>query len=224
MTADQTVAVPAQLKLGGVLIALLTAISAVGPLAMNGVLPATTAVMAEFSAGYGATQLVLTVFLIAILIAQVIIGRASDRFGRRPVMVASLAAFSAGSSLCAVAPTLEWLLIARFVQGFVRVRAVVCTCGSGLPFWKPGRRALFVAFGHATNDQTRVDTTGCRACIVLAVVWNRASTRPVFTHATVCVQQRHVAAEPDVHDYECQAISMTCPVMYPDRRADDRNR
>ena len=118
MTADQTVAVPAQLKLGGVLIALLTAISAVGPLAMNGVLPATTAVMAEFSAGYGATQLVLTVFLIAILIAQVIIGRASDRFGRRPVMMASLAVFSAGSSLCAVAPTLEWLLIARFVQGF----------------------------------------------------------------------------------------------------------
>ncbi len=118
MTAERKAAIAPEMKLGAVLLVLLTAISAVGPLAMNGVLPATTAVMAEFSAGYGATQLVLTVFLVAILIAQVIIGRASDVLGRRPVMVSCLVVFSVGSSLCAIAPTLEWLLVARFIQGF----------------------------------------------------------------------------------------------------------
>lgn len=110
-------------RLGGGLLALLVAISALGPLALNGVLPAATTVMAEFAASYGATQLKLTVFMVAILLAQLLIGQAADRYGRRPVMVSCLVLFTVGSSLCAIAPSLEWLLVARFVQG---VGAAAC--------------------------------------------------------------------------------------------------
>ncbi len=97
---------------------LLVGIAAVGPVVMNGVLPANTAIMSEFSTKYGTAQLVLTVFLLATLFGQVILGAAADRLGRRPIMLWSLAGFSLGGFLCALAPQIEWLLLARFIQGF----------------------------------------------------------------------------------------------------------
>ena len=117
--ADATRARPAE---GGgldlVALSLLVGIAGLGPVALNGVLPATGAVMRELGAGYGAAQLVLTVFLVATFSSQIALGRAADRYGRRPVMVASLALFAVGSALCALAPTIGTLLAARFVQGF----------------------------------------------------------------------------------------------------------
>lgn len=103
--------------LGLTLLALLTAISALGPLAMNGVLPAASAIMDEYQATYGTAQLVLTVFLLAVVFAQIVIGQAADRWGRRPVMLFCLMMFTVGSLLCAIAPSIETLLAARCVQG-----------------------------------------------------------------------------------------------------------
>ncbi len=103
---------------------LLIAISAIGPIVLNGVLPANTAIMAELQTNYGTAQLVLTVFLGAILFGQIFLGNAADQYGRRPVMLISLIGFSIGGALCAVAPSIEWLLGARFIQGFF---ASVCS-------------------------------------------------------------------------------------------------
>ena len=46
-----------------------------------------------------------------------VIGGLSDRFGRRPVLLASLAAFSLDYVVMAFAPTLWWLVAARVVAG-----------------------------------------------------------------------------------------------------------
>jgi len=97
---------------------LLVGISAIGPIAMNGVLPATTTVMRELSTTYGTAQLVLTVYLVATMVSQIVLGALADRFGRRPVMIGSLALFGVGGIACALAPTIEWLLFGRFLQGF----------------------------------------------------------------------------------------------------------
>lgn len=104
---------------------LLIGISAVGPIALNGVLPANTAVMSEFNTQYGTAQLVLTAFLLATFFGQMILGNAADRIGRRPIMLISLAGFSVGGFLCALAPQIEWLLAARFVQGFFGATCVI---------------------------------------------------------------------------------------------------
>ncbi|ASJ71491.1 multidrug effflux MFS transporter [Granulosicoccus antarcticus] len=110
-------------RLGAPLLCFLIAVSAIGPLTLNGVLPATSAVMTELATRYEVAQLVLTVFLVANLVSQLVLGPAADRYGRRPVMLFSLSVFVVGSLICASANSIEWLLAGRFVQG---VGGAVC--------------------------------------------------------------------------------------------------
>ena len=97
---------------------LLVVISALAPIAMNGVLPANTAVMHTLSTNYGMAQLTLSIYLFASMISQVVLGNITDRKGRRPVMIGGLLLFGAGGVVCAVAPGIEILLAGRFIQGF----------------------------------------------------------------------------------------------------------
>ncbi len=56
---------------------------------------------------------------------QLPFGMASDRFGRKRVIVLGLLIFAAGSFLAAAAPTLGWLLVGRSLQGAGAVSAAV---------------------------------------------------------------------------------------------------
>ncbi len=64
---------------------------------------------------YGLTQGVL----------QIPFGAASDRYGRKRVMVFGLGVFALGSILAALAPTLTWLVLGRAVQGAGAISAAV---------------------------------------------------------------------------------------------------
>ncbi|MFW5330125.1 MFS transporter [Hydrogenophaga sp. ZJX-1] len=64
---------------------------------------------------YGLTQAFL----------QIPFGIASDRFGRKPTIVAGLLVFAAGSAIAAWAPDLTWLSIGRAVQGAGAISAAV---------------------------------------------------------------------------------------------------
>lgn len=64
---------------------------------------------------YGLTQAFL----------QIPLGLASDRFGRKPVIVAGLLVFALGSGIAAWAPDLTWLAIGRAVQGAGAISAAV---------------------------------------------------------------------------------------------------
>ena len=115
---NATIGTTTDVGLGRPVLLLLVGISTIGPLALNGVLPATSAIMAELATTYGLAQLVLTVYLFATLASQIVLGPLADRRGRRPVMIGSLLLFAVGSLACALAPSIELLLLARFVQGF----------------------------------------------------------------------------------------------------------
>jgi len=59
----------------------------------------------------------LTSYLLASLITTPIYGRLSDGYGRRPLFVAALGIFIAGSTIAAIAPTFGLLVAGRTVQG-----------------------------------------------------------------------------------------------------------
>jgi len=98
------------------LIALLAAITAAGPVAMNIYLPALPAVQAHFGTSVAEMNLTVSAALIAFAAGILLYGPVSDRFGRRPVILLGMAVFAVGSVLCLFAPTLEALLAGRVVQ------------------------------------------------------------------------------------------------------------
>ena len=69
-----------------------------------------------FGAPASIVQLTLSMFVIAFGAAQLVIGPLSDRYGRRPVVIGGLLLYVLASLLCALAPTIELLIAARFVQ------------------------------------------------------------------------------------------------------------
>ena len=68
---------------------------------------------------YGTATLAVGAYLALTAIVQVIAGPLSDRFGRRPVVLTSLAIFTLASALCLSAEGFPAFLGARLAQGAV---------------------------------------------------------------------------------------------------------
>jgi MFS transporter, DHA1 family, multidrug resistance protein len=81
-------------------------------------LPALPAIRTALGATDAQAQLTLSAFAIGFGTAQLAYGPLSDRFGRRPVLLTGLALFMLGSIASMLAPSIEWLVAARLLQGF----------------------------------------------------------------------------------------------------------
>lgn len=112
-------------------ILILGALSAFGPLAIDFYLPAFPAMALAFGTDEQHVQLTLAAYFLGLSLGQLAYGPISDRFGRRLPLLSGVALFTLASLACAYAPSLEWLIGARFVQalggcaGMVISRAVV---------------------------------------------------------------------------------------------------
>ncbi|MFD3812125.1 multidrug effflux MFS transporter [Rhodococcus sp. NPDC058639] len=120
-TGDGTDGTPFSAKL----IAVLALLAAVAPLAIDMYLPAFPEMAEEFDTSASAIQLTLTTFLLGMAIGQLVFGPLSDRFGRRPLLLVGTLACAAFSAASALAPTIELLAGARFVQGFAGAAGIV---------------------------------------------------------------------------------------------------
>src|SRR5690554_7422404 len=56
---------------------------------------------------------------------QIPLGMASDRYGRRPVIVFGMLLFIAGGVMCALASDINWIIAGRIVQGLGAVSAAI---------------------------------------------------------------------------------------------------
>jgi MFS family permease len=63
---------------------------------------------------------------------QIPFGLASDRWGRKPVIVAGLLLFAAGSFLAAGAPDIHWMIVGRVLQGAGAISAAVSALAADL--------------------------------------------------------------------------------------------
>lgn len=100
------------------LLALLIGVTAVGPLALNILAPAMPGMIGTLGAGAGTVQLTLSLFLLGMAISQLVLGTLSDRFGRRPVMLAGLAVMVVASFAALAANSITGLIVARTLQAF----------------------------------------------------------------------------------------------------------
>lgn len=92
--------------------------TATGALSMNVFLPSLPGMARFFSVEYATIQLTVTLYLAATAIFQLLIGPASDRFGRRPVLLTCLAVFCISTTAAMFATTIHALLLCRILQAF----------------------------------------------------------------------------------------------------------
>ncbi|MFI6927646.1 multidrug effflux MFS transporter [Nonomuraea spiralis] len=115
----------------GLLLVILGALSAIGPLSIDMYLPALPAITEEMLSAPAQVQLTLTACLIGVSVGQVVAGPVSDVRGRRGPLLVGVSGFMVASLLCAFAPSVPVLIVLRLLQGvlggaaLVIVRAVV---------------------------------------------------------------------------------------------------
>ena len=111
---------------------------ALAPMATDFYLPVLPQIADSLGASASASQLLITMVLLGMAIGQLIGGPLSDQRGRRGVLLVGLFGFVATTLLSAVAPTIEILIVIRFVSGltvalsFVIARAAVADVYPGV--------------------------------------------------------------------------------------------
>jgi len=93
------------------LLALLMAMTGLGPATLNILVPALPGLVTRLASDTGTVQLMLSLYLISLATAQLLFGPLSDRFGRRPVVLAGLA-LNASASIAAMTTSSIGALIA----------------------------------------------------------------------------------------------------------------
>jgi DHA1 family bicyclomycin/chloramphenicol resistance-like MFS transporter len=105
--------------------------TAIGPTSLNIIVPAVPNLTRLLGSDANTVQLTVSLFIVGLALAQLVHGPLSDRFGRRPVVLAGLSLMIGGSLAAIAATSVTELILARILQavgaatGIVVGRAIV---------------------------------------------------------------------------------------------------
>ena len=97
---------------------LLTLFTFSGTLGMHIFVPALPLAAHDLGAGVSAMQMTVSLYIAGLAVGQLVYGPLSDRFGRRPMLIAGLALYTAASVAGALAANVDALILARLFQAF----------------------------------------------------------------------------------------------------------
>jgi MFS transporter, DHA1 family, multidrug resistance protein len=110
---------------------LLVAMTGVAPISLYMLVPALPMLAQSFGSDISVAQMTVSLYMVGIACSQIIMGPLSDRFGRRPVLLAGLGLMVLASAAGCFAESLPQLIVARFLQalggatGMVVSRAII---------------------------------------------------------------------------------------------------
>lgn len=96
---------------------ILATFSALGPFTVDMYLASLPQIAVFFGTSAAAVQASLTTSLLGLGLGQLIMGPLSDMYGRRPPLLTSMILYILSSIGCAFAPSIEWFICLRFIQG-----------------------------------------------------------------------------------------------------------
>jgi len=100
-------------------------ITVIGPLCIDMYLPAFLKISQDFAAPKNLVQLTITTYLVGLAIAQPIYGPLIDRYGKKPLLYLGISIFIIASIGCALATSIEQLIVFRFFQSLGSCAAMI---------------------------------------------------------------------------------------------------
>ncbi|MBW9384273.1 Bcr/CflA family multidrug efflux MFS transporter [Enterobacter sp. EC_64] len=95
------------------------------PLSINMYLPALPVISAQFGVPAGSAQMTLSTYILGFALGQLFYGPMADSLGRKPVILGGTLVFAAAAVACALAQTIDHLIIMRFFHGLAAAAASV---------------------------------------------------------------------------------------------------
>ncbi|QTO55271.1 Bcr/CflA family drug resistance efflux transporter [Duffyella gerundensis] len=95
------------------------------PLSIDMYLPAMPQIASEFGVSAGSVQMTLSVYIFGFALGQLIYGPLADSFGRKPVIALGTLTFALAAAACALAQTIDQLIVMRFLHGLSAAAASV---------------------------------------------------------------------------------------------------
>jgi MFS family permease len=81
------------------------------------IVPVLSQVQERFDTDQSTVTWVLTAYLLSAAVATPLLGRIGDSVGKQKILVVTLSLLAIGSAMAALAPSIEWMIVARVVQG-----------------------------------------------------------------------------------------------------------
>ncbi len=130
------------------LVVLILAVSlGIQPVTTDLYLPALPALTESFKAPVSQVQLTLSALLLSFGISQLFWGPLSDRFGRRPILLWGLSAYTAASFASTLAASVPQLIVWRVVQGAAMGAVVMCARAIVRDLYQPQDGARMMSKG-----------------------------------------------------------------------------
>lgn len=104
-------------RAGPSLVGLLASLTMIGPFTVDTPFPAFVAIAREFGVDAVVMQQTVSIYLVAFGLMSLFHGPVSDAVGRKPVILVGVAFYVGSSVVCALAPSMGWLLGGRVLQG-----------------------------------------------------------------------------------------------------------
>lgn len=99
-------------------IAMMAMMFAIVAFSTDAMMPALPEIAAEIADGsISQAAMIITFFVMGMGLGTFVTGPMSDAFGRKPVVYGGLLVYGIGAALCWAAPSIEWMLAARVLQG-----------------------------------------------------------------------------------------------------------
>jgi DHA1 family bicyclomycin/chloramphenicol resistance-like MFS transporter len=130
-TLDRQPSVTSELARSKLILMLLVVMTGIAPISLYMLVPTLPVLAKTFDSSISLAQMTVSLYMVGIACSQLIMGPLSDRFGRRPVLLAGMSLMVAASAACVFAESLPQLIAARFFQalggagGMVISRAIV---------------------------------------------------------------------------------------------------
>ncbi|MBO21529.1 MAG: hypothetical protein CMM26_04000 [Rhodospirillaceae bacterium] len=169
---------------------LLSGLAILMPLVIDIFLPSMPAIAASYGVETGEVQLTLASLNLGAALGQVIYGPLADRFGRRFVIVWTMAVFTAAGLASANPPSMEWMNALRFLQGLTAASGMIIIRAIVRDLYDGAQSTKMLAYTFVTGStmpvaapivggfitvtlgwQINMYIIGCTGLLVMLILW-----------------------------------------------------